>query len=114
MEPLNHLPVDDDDNRAAPAAEYEPNQRVWVVHHDCRWPGVVLFASDFAATVRYRPGSDLTTAVDTVHVRDLAVRTVPDQYVDAHGFSYTERFLGGETRWLINAFALASPVPMPQ
>jgi ribosomal protein S18 acetylase RimI-like enzyme len=42
----------------------------------------VLFASDFAATVRYRPKNDLTTYVDTVLLRDLAVRTEPDPYLD--------------------------------
>lgn len=106
MQQLNHLQMEDD-NAAAPAAEWEgyapqlaygPNQRVWVLQSDNYRPGVVLFASNFSATVRYRPGNDLTTNVNTVVLGDLAVRTQPDPYLDAHGFSCAERYPAGRTR----------------
>jgi hypothetical protein len=68
----------------APASEYKVSQPVWVNRHGWR-PGVALFGSDRAVSVRYRHSGGSGTTVDTVLPIDLAPRTKPDLYLDGGG-----------------------------
>jgi len=67
-----------------PASAYKASQPVWVNRHGWR-PGVALFGSDRAVSVRYRHSGSLGTTVDTVLPIDLAPRTKPDPYLDRGG-----------------------------
>jgi len=69
----------------APASAYKANQPVWVNRHGWR-PGVALFGSERAVSVRYRQNVGLGTCVDTVLPIDLALRTEPDPYLDRGRF----------------------------
>lgn len=67
----------------APApADYRPGQRIWV-HRAGSWrPGIVLYRSPQAVTIRYRPADGAGTGVDTVTSRSLAVRDDNDPCLD--------------------------------
>jgi hypothetical protein len=63
-------------------ADYRPGQRIWV-HRAGSWrPGIVLYGSPQAVTVRYRPADGAGTGVDTVTSRSLAVRDDNDPCLD--------------------------------
>lgn len=65
-----------------PADEFGPGDRVWV-HRSGSWrPGIVMYSSTTAATVRYRPAEGRGTGVDTVTAVSLAVRDEDDPYLD--------------------------------
>jgi len=64
-----------------PASEYKADQPVWVNRHGWR-PGVALFGSAQAVSVRYCYSGGPGTTVDTVLPIDLAPRTKPDPYLD--------------------------------
>jgi hypothetical protein len=67
-----------------PASAYKASQPVWVNRHGWR-PGVALFGSDQAVSVRYCYSGGPGTTVDTVLPIDLAPRTKPDPYLDRGG-----------------------------
>lgn len=65
--------------------QYPRGTRVWV-HCSGSWrPGIVLGASDKAASVRYRPTEGRGTAVDTVMAHKLVPRDDDDPFVDRLG-----------------------------
>lgn len=67
----------------APTDTYHPSDRVWV-HRSGVWhAGVVEAASTRAATVTYRPGSEMGTAVDTLTARYLLRRADSDPMLDS-------------------------------
>jgi hypothetical protein len=69
-------------SRTLPADGYHPGETVWV-HRSGSWrPGVVLYSSATAVTVRYRPGESYGTAVDTVTCFSLVGRDDDDPYLD--------------------------------
>jgi hypothetical protein len=69
-----YLALPDERERAgiAPASAYKARQPVWVYRQGWR-PGVALFASERAVSVRYRQNVGLGTSVDTVLPIDLAL-----------------------------------------
>lgn len=83
MPTSENLALPDERERAgiAPASAYRVSQPVWVYRQGWR-PGVTLFGSERAVSVRYRQNVGLGTSVDTVLPIDLAPRTEPDPYLD--------------------------------
>lgn len=77
-------PDDRDPAEVAPTDTYHPSDPVWV-HRGGIWhAGVVETASTRAATVTYRPGRELGTAVDTLTARYLLRRADSDPLLDSH------------------------------
>jgi hypothetical protein len=67
---------------AADRGAYRPGDPVWVLRAGSWRPGVVLFASPRAATVRYRPTDATGFGVDTAVPGDLAHRDTVDELLD--------------------------------
>lgn len=65
--------------------QYPRGMRVWVYCSGAWRPGIVLGASDKAASVRYRPTEGRGTAVDTVMAHKLVPREDDDPFVDRLG-----------------------------
>ena len=83
------VPDIDPDHRdpaeVAPTDSYRPADRVWVFRGG-RWrAGVVETASERAATVTYRPGSEPATGVDTLTAPFLLPREDLDPILDQGG-----------------------------
>jgi hypothetical protein len=67
---------------AADGGDYRPGDPVWVLRAGNWRPGVVLFASPRAATVRSRPTDAAGFGVDTALAGDLAHRDTVDELLD--------------------------------
>lgn len=76
-------PNDLDPAKVPPANTYHPADRVWVYRAGGWHAGVVVAASQRAATVQYRPGSGGGTAVDTLTAEYLIPRVDIDPLLDA-------------------------------
>jgi hypothetical protein len=59
-----------------------PGDRVWVRRAGSWRPGIVMYCSTKAATVRYRPTEARGTGVDTVTAVNLAARDDDDPFLD--------------------------------
>lgn len=65
-----------------PVDSYRPKDPVWVYRTGAWRAGVIVSASSTAATVTYRPGDALGTAVDTLTALYLLPRIDTDPILD--------------------------------
>ena len=75
-------PNDLDPTEIAPADSYHPADPVWVYRAGNWCAGVIVAASNRAATVTYRPGNARGTAVDTLTATYLVPRADIDPLLD--------------------------------
>lgn len=76
-------PHDLDPAQIAPTDSYRPTDPVWVFRSGAWYAGVIVTASNRAATVTYRPGNSRGTAVDTLTAAYLRPRADADPMLDS-------------------------------
>jgi hypothetical protein len=86
-------PPERDPAEVAPTGTYHKDDPVWVYRGGWH-AGVIEAASDRAVTVRYRPGSQRGTGVDTFTAASVSRRAVEDPTLDHPGVLGTRSAVG--------------------